>query len=591
MKAKSYDGAMAKVSRYYDVKRDKNGNRFLEVYVTGFLLQRIPLLNKSTAFTREERELLQLEGLLPAHITSIEEQKERVYRRYRLQDNDLEKHIYLRNLQDRNEVLFYALLIDHLEEMLPVIYTPTVGEAVREFSHIYRLPRGLALSTENIHKADQCFENVPLEDVRLVVATDSSAILGIGDQGFGGIAISIGKLSLYAGAGGVAPDKTLPIELDVGTDREDLLKDPLYLGVRHHRLKGEAYYQFMDRFVQAFKKRYPKAILQWEDFSKEAAFTLLERYRKELPSFNDDIQGTGAVTWAGVLNAMKIKGEPVTDQVFVVYGAGAGGVGVAWAIVQGLVREGLSEEEAKRRVYVLDSKGLLLSDRAMEDYKRPFAHDPEEVASWSHSGKAPNLLDVIQNAGATVLLGLSGRPGDFSEPVVRAMLAATSRPVIFPLSNPTSASEALPEDILRWTDGAAIVATGSPFDPVDYKGHKYPIGQGNNAFIFPGLGFGAILAHAREITDGMVIAASYALADFVDDAHIKQGMVYPYVREMREASVSVAARVILQAVEDGVAGTSRFTGLSEHDIADYVRRHFWEPHYLPYVKGEVSESE
>jgi len=586
MKAKSYDGSMAKVSRYYDVKRDKNGHRYLEVYVTGFLLQRIPLLNKSTAFTREERELLELEGLLPAHITSIEEQKERVYRRYRLQDNDLEKHIYLRNLQDRNEVLFYALLVDHLEEMLPIIYTPTVGEAVREFSHIYRLPRGLALSTENIHIADQAFANVPLEDVRLVVATDSSAILGIGDQGFGGMAISIGKLSLYTGAGGVAPDKTLPIELDVGTDREDLLQDPLYLGVRHHRLKGETYYQFMDRFVQAFKKRYPKAILQWEDFSKEAAFTLLERYRKELPSFNDDIQGTGAVAWAGILGAMRVKKASVTDQVYVVYGAGAGGVGVAWAIVQGLMREGLSEEEAKARVFVLDSKGLLLSDRAMEDYKRPYAHDPASVASWDYSGKAPGLLEVIKNAKATVLLGLSGRPGAFSEPVVRAMLENTDRPVIFPLSNPTSASEAFPEDILRWTDGKAIVATGSPFDPVEYKGRTYPIGQGNNAFIFPGLGFGAILARAREITDGMVLAASYALADFVDDAHIEQGMVYPFVREMREASVHVASRVIQQAVADGVADTPRFDGLSEHDVTDYVRRHFWEPHYLPYVKGE-----
>ncbi len=576
---------MAKVSRYYDVKRDKNGNRYLEVYVTGFLLQRIPLLNKSTAFTRGERRLLELEGLVPAHITTLEEQKERVYRRYRLQDNDLEKHIYLRNLQDRNEVLFYAVLVDHLEEMLPIIYTPTVGEAVRMFSHIYRLPRGLALSTENIDEADQAFANVPLEDVRLVVATDSSAILGIGDQGFGGMAISIGKLSLYTGGGGVAPDKTLPIELDVGTDREDLLQDPLYLGVRHHRLRGEAYYSFMDKFVQAFKKRYPKAILQWEDFSKEAAFTLLERYRKELPSFNDDIQGTGAVAWAGILGAMRVKKENVTEQNYVVYGAGAGGVGVAWTIIEGLKREGLSHEEALRRVFVLDSKGLLLNNRAMEEYKRPYAHDPAWIADWEYSGKAPGLLEVIKNAKATVLLGLSGRPGDFSEPVVKAVYENTKQPVIFPLSNPTSSSEALPEDVIRWTDGNAIIATGSPFDPVEYQGKKYEIGQGNNAFIFPGLGFGAILSHAREITDGMVLAASYALADYVSSDHIAKGMVYPYVREMSQASVRVAARVIMQAVADGVAETKRFEGLSEHDICDYVQKHFWKPEYLPYVKG------
>ena len=576
---------MAKVSRYYDVKRDKNGNRYLEVYVSGFLLQRIPLLNKSTAFTREERRLLGLEGLVPAHIASLEEQKERVYRRYRLQDNDIEKHIYLRNLQDRNEVLFYAILADHLEEMLPVIYTPTVGEAVRIFSHIYRLPRGLALSTDNIDQADQAFANVPLDDVRLVVATDSSAILGIGDQGFGGMAISIGKLSIYTGGGGVAPDKTLPIELDVGTDREDLLQDPLYLGVRHRRLRGEPYYEFMDKFVKAFKKRYPKAILQWEDFSKEAAFTLLERYRHELPSFNDDIQGTGAVAWAGILGAMRVKKEKATEQRYVVYGAGAGGIGVAWAILEGLKREGLSHEEALKRVFVLDSKGLLLSNRNMEEYKRPFAHDPSWIEGWEYSGKAPGLIEVIKNAKATVILGLSGQAGSFNEPVVKAVCENTDRPVIFPLSNPTSAAEALPEDIIRWTDGKAIIATGSPFDPVEYKGKKYEIGQGNNAFIFPGLGFGAILSHAREVTDGMVLAASYALADYVSDDHIAKGMVYPYVREMNEASIRVAARVIKQALEDGVAQTKRFDGLSEYDICDYVQKHFWKPEYLPYVKG------
>ncbi len=576
---------MAKVSRYYDVKRDKNGKRYLEVYVSGFLLQRIPLLNKSTAFTKEERKLLQLEGLLPAHVSNLEEQKERVYRRYRLQDNDLEKHIYLRNLQDRNEVLYYAILEDHLEEMLPIIYTPTVGEAVRFFSHIYRLPRGLALSHENIAEAEQAFENVPLEDVRLVVATDSSAILGIGDQGFGGMAISIGKLSIYTAAGGVAPDKTLPIELDVGTDRDDLLQDPLYLGVRHRRLGGEPYYQFMDKFVKAFKKRYPKAILQWEDFSKEAAFTLLNRYRKELPSFNDDIQGTGAVAWAGILSAMKLKKASVKEQKYLVYGAGAGGAGVAGALVEGLKHEGLSAEEALRRVYVLDSKGLLLSDRPMEEYKRPFAHEPKWIEGWSFSGKAPGLIDVIKNAGISVLLGLSGRAGAFNEPVVKAVLANDPRPVIFPLSNPTSSSEALPEDIINWTDGQAIVATGSPFDPVVYKGKTYPIGQGNNSFIFPGLGFGSILAHVSEITDGMVLAASYALADFVSEENLEAGMVYPQIKEMREASIQVAARVIAEAVKDGVAKTRRFEDLDVYDIADYVRRHAWEPKYLPFVRG------
>ncbi|RTH20762.1 NAD-dependent malic enzyme, partial [Thermus scotoductus] len=319
------------VSRYYDVKRDERGERYLEPYVSGFLLLRLPLLNKGTAFTEEERRALGLEGLLPPHVNTLEEQKERVYRRYRLIQSPLEKHIYLRHLQDRNEVLFYALLVDHLEEMLPILYTPTVGEAVREFSHIYRYPRGFTASTRNIDFIEQALANVPLEEVRLIVATDSSAILGIGDQGYGGMAISIGKLTLYTAVGGVGPDKTLPAELDVGTDREDLLTDPLYLGVRHRRLRGEEYYCFLDRFVEAVRRRYPKALIQWEDFAKEAAFNVLERYRKVVPSFNDDIQGTGAVALAGVLSACRLKGEKLSDQVVVIYGAGAGGIGVAWA--------------------------------------------------------------------------------------------------------------------------------------------------------------------------------------------------------------------------------------------------------------------
>jgi malate dehydrogenase (oxaloacetate-decarboxylating) len=415
------------VSRYYDVKRDEKGERYLEPYVTGFLLLRLPLLNKDTAFTEEERRALGLEGLLPPHVNTLEEQKERVYRRYRLQTSPLEKHIYLRNLQDRNEVLFYALLVDHLEEMLPILYTPTVGEAVREFSHIYRYPRGFTVSTKNIDRVEEALMNVPLEEVRLIVATDSSAILGIGDQGYGGMAISIGKLTLYTAVGGVGPDKTLPVELDVGTDREDLLKDPLYLGVRHKRLRGEAYYRFLDRFVEAVKKRYPKALIQWEDFSKEAAFTVLERYRKVVPSFNDDIQGTGAVALAGVLSACRLKGERLSEQVVVVYGAGAGGIGVAWALVEGMKREGLSAEEARARVLVLDSKGLLVEGRAMEEYKKPFAQRAERIAGWRFSGAYPNLLETVENARATVLLGLSGQGGSFTEPVARAMLQNTPR--------------------------------------------------------------------------------------------------------------------------------------------------------------------
>ncbi|WP_114312093.1 NAD-dependent malic enzyme [Thermus caldifontis] len=573
------------VSRYYDVKRDERGERYLEPYVSGFLLLRLPLLNKGTAFTEEERRALGLEGLLPPHVNTLEEQKERVYRRYRLIQSPLEKHIYLRHLQDRNEVLFYALLVDHLEEMLPILYTPTVGEAVREFSHIYRYPRGFTASTRNIDFIDQALANVPLEEVRLIVATDSSAILGIGDQGYGGMAISIGKLTLYTAAGGVGPDKTLPVELDVGTDREDLLKDPLYLGVRHKRLRGEEYYRFLDRFVEAVRRRYPKALIQWEDFAKEAAFHVLERYRKVVPSFNDDIQGTGAVALAGVLSACRLKGEKLSEQTIVIYGAGAGGIGVAWALREGLKREGLSQEEARERVLVLDSKGLLVEGRSMEGYKAPYAQRPDRIAGWRFSGSYPNLLETIQNARATVLLGLSGQGGSFTEPVVKAMLENTPRPIIFPLSNPTSASEALPDDLIYWTEGRALVAAGSPFPPVGYMGRTIPIGQGNNAFIFPGLGLGAVLARAREVTDGMVLEAAYALYDYTQ-GHFPE-LLYPPVSRLREVSPYVAARVMQKALEEGVAEEERVKGLSFKGLMEFVRSRFWEPRYLPYRPAPV----
>jgi malate dehydrogenase (oxaloacetate-decarboxylating) len=570
------------VSRFYDVKRDANGERFLEVNVTGFTLLRLPLMNKSTAFTLEERRRLGLEGLLPPHVNTLEEQKHRAYQRVKAYDAAIEKHIYLRNLQDRNEVLFFALLEDHVEEMLPLLYTPTVGEAVRLFSHIYRFPRGFSVDTGNLERCAEMLQNVPLEDVRMIVATDSSAILGIGDQGFGGMAISIGKLSLYTAAGGVAPDKTLPVGLDVGTDRDSLLEDPLYLGVRHKRLTGDAYDAFLDRFVQSVRARYPKAIIQWEDFSKDTAFKVLDRYRKIVPSFNDDIQGTGAVTLAGVLNACKLKGEHLRDQKVVIHGAGAGGAGVAWALVEGMKRDGLSDLEARARVLVLDSKGLLMTDRSMEAYKLPYAQTPDFVSGWTFAGKAPDLLETVRNARATVLLGLSGQGGCFTEPVVRAVHVNTPRPIIFPLSNPTANTEVLPEDALRWTDGAAIVATGSPFSDVTLNGTSYPIGQGNNAFIFPGLGFGSILARATEITDNMVLEAAYALSENTPEDSLEVGRVYPRIAGLREVSIRVAARVMQRAVLDGVAAEFSLRAKTLEELEALARTRFWYPKYLPF---------
>jgi malate dehydrogenase (oxaloacetate-decarboxylating) len=573
---------MARISSYFDIKRGADGREFMEVYLHGIALLRLVMTNKGTAFTADERVSLGLDGLLPPQINTIEQQLDRSIRGFRREPSPIAKYQYLRALQERNEVLYYALLARHLGEMLPIVYTPTVGQAVQEFNFLYQSARGMSLSPLNIERADRAMTGYPWDDVRMIVATDSSAILGIGDQGYGGLAIPIGKLALYTVGGGVSPFHTMPVVLDVGTDREDLIGDPFYLGVRQRRLTGAAYADFIEKFVVAVKARYPRAVIQWEDLSKEAAFSVLERYRKVLPSFNDDIQGTGAVTLAGVRSACQIKGETLRDQRVVLYGAGAGGVGVASAIWQGMMRDGLSEQEALSRIYVLDSKGLLTSDRPMEEYKRRFAHAPEEVAGWTSNGRAPLLLDTIKNARATVLLGLSGQAGTFSEPIVRAMAQVSARPIVFPLSNPTALCEALPEDILEWTDGTALVATGSPFDPVVRDGKSTPIGQGNNAFIFPGLGFGAILSDATEITDDMVMAASDALAHYTAERHIASGFIYPPVEELREVSVRVAIAVVRQAFTDGVATSKKVT---PETAEPYVRAKFWQPEYLPIVRG------
>jgi malate dehydrogenase (oxaloacetate-decarboxylating) len=575
---------MSRVSRYYDVLRNAQGERYLQVNVTGFGLLRLPLLNKSTGYTLEERRLLGLDGLVPPQFSTLEEQKERTYRRYRQQGSDLERHVYLRNLQDRNEVLFFALLEEHLAEMMPIIYTPTVGEAVKQFSEIYSYPRGLTVSAPTLPHIEETLNNVPLDDVRMIVATDSSAILGIGDQGFGGMAISIGKLSLYTVAGGVGPDKTLPVELDVGTEREDLLNDPLYLGSHHRRLTGKAYFDFLDRFVEAVSNRYPKTIIQWEDFARNNAFEVLERYRRVVPSFNDDIQGTGAMALAGVINACKLKAEAFTDQKIVVVGAGAGGIGVSWALREGLQRAGLTSEQAKSRVLVVDRQGLLLDHQTLEPHQVAYAQPQAGCADWPISGEFPNLLETVACAKATVLIGLSGVSGLFTQAVVQQMAKNTTRPIVFPLSNPTANAEALPEDVIRWSDGRAIVATGSPFRPVVYKGVEHTIAQGNNAFIFPGLGFGAILCRASEITDGMVLAAAEALAE-----ETPPGLVYSAIANLREVSIRVAARVMLQAVREHVAAEFRLRSFSLDDLEAYARSRFWYPQYLPFQLGKVEK--
>jgi len=565
---------MSAVSRYFDIETDPNGRERIASRVDGIALLRLVLLNKGTAFTPEERADLGLEGLLPPAVTTLEQQLERVYAGYQREVTPLARYQFLRALQERHEILFYALLEQHLEEMLPVVYTPTVGDACQQFSALYQYPRGLSFSPENVARAAVICDGYPLDDVRMIVATDSSAILGIGDQGYGGLAIPIGKLALYTVAGGVSPFHAMPVALDVGTDRDDLREDPFYLGVRRKRLRGDEYLAFIDAFVDAVRARWPRAVIQWEDLAKDAAFAVLERHRDRIASFNDDIQGTGAVALAGVINACKLKGERLRDQRFVIHGAGAGGIGVAWAIREGLRREGLSESEATSRIFVLDSKGLLTTARGCEAYKRAYAQPREAIADWKIAGFEPTLLETVQFARPTVLLGLSGQARAFGEDVVRTMAASCERPIIFPLSNPTSSCEAVPVDLFAWTDGRAIVATGSPFAPVDGR----PIGQGNNAFIFPGLGFGATLAEARAITDGMVLEASYALADYVEKNHLANGLIYPPIEELREASTHVAARVISRAIADGVST------LAQRPIEEFeetVRARRWVPKYLP----------
>jgi malate dehydrogenase (oxaloacetate-decarboxylating) len=570
---------MARLSRYFETVRDGHGRVAMRVQLDGAALLRLSLTNKGTAFPMEERIALGIDGLLPPRVSTLERQIDRTYASFRREPTPLAKYSNLRALQERNEILFYALLERHLPEMLPIIYTPTVGDAVKNASTIYQNARGLSLSSENIERAARVAQNCILDDVRIVVATDSSAILGIGDQGWGGLAIAIGKLALYT-AGGVSPYRSMPVGLDVGTEREDLLASPQYLGARQHRLRGEEYFAFLDKFVDAVRMRWPKAVLQWEDLSKDTAFDVLARYRKRLPSFNDDIQGTGAVALAGLVSACALRGRKLSGEVVVVHGAGAGGAGVAEAVVQGIVREGMTAADARARVFVLDSKGLLVEGRSMEEYKRALAQPRARIAEWGAG--VLDLETVVRASRATVLLGLSGTPGCFTEPVVRAVAGHTERPVVFALSNPTSSCEATPADVLAWTDGRALVATGSPFDPVRVGDRDVAIGQGNNAFIFPGLGFGAILAHASEITDSMVQAAAYALAEYVAEKHLAHGQIYPPVQEMRDVSRHVATRVAERAFDDGVARTKKF---DRAGAAEHVRARMWEPRYLPFVRG------
>lgn len=544
----------------------------------GFELLSSPMLNKDTAFTESERDELGLRGLLPSRVTTLEEQVTLELEHLHRKDDELEKYIGLAALQDRNERLFYRLLIDHLEELAPIVYTPTVGEACLQFSHVLRRPRGVWITPAEIGAIPALLRGIGRDGIRLIVATDNERILGLGDQGAGGMGIPIGKLSLYVAGAGLHPNLTLPVCLDVGTDNQALLDDPLYLGYQHPRLRGAAYDAFIEAFVQAVIEVFPDAVLQWEDFKQHNAIRLLDRYRYRLPSFNDDVQGTAAVVAAGVLAAVRHRGERLRDQRIVFLGAGAAGIGIARLLAAVMRAEGAAEHDVRRSLVMLDSRGLVYEGREdVADDKRPFALPEKDLLDYGLGlVDSHDLESVVRRVEPTVLIGTSGTPGAFTEAAVRAMAERTEAPIVLPLSNPTSRAEAVPADVLRWTGGRALVATGSPFVPVDVDGQERVVGQANNVFIFPGVGLGSVVSHARTITDRMLLVAAHTLAGMVSDERLAVGAMYPRLRELRSISRAIAIAVAQAARDDGVG-----RHLGDPEIEAAVDRAMWTPDYMP----------
>ena len=538
-------------------------------------------LNKGTAFTEEERTEFGLHGLLPPHVETLDDQTARAYEAFRKKDNDLERHIYLRALQDTNEVLFYRLLLDHIEELTPIVYTPTVALACEQFSHIYRRPRGIFISYPLRNEVPQLLRNRPNKDVDVIVVTDGERILGIGDQGAGGLGIPIGKLSLYTLIGGLRPERTLPIVLDVGTNNQERLNDPEYLGWRHERITGQAYFDFIDRFVQAVKQELPDTCLQWEDFATAHARPILNRYRNQLLTFNDDIQGTSAVALGAVLGAVKVAGKALKDQQVVMFGAGSAGIGVADGLRAAMKGDGLSEEEARGRFWVIDKNGLLHSGRKdLTSEQAVYAQPESRLAGWPRTSDGHiSLADVIGQIKATVLIGLSTVGGAFSESIVREMSRQADRPIIFPLSNPTSKSEAKAEDLIRWSDGRALVASGSPFAPVSYGGRKIPIAQCNNVYIFPAMGLAVVASGARRVTEAMMLAAARTLAGNSPALKDPSASLLPPLTDIRRVAAEIAIAVGIEAQKDGVA-----PNISEEELRRRVQKTQWTPSYPSYSR-------
>ncbi len=554
--------------------------RPLYIPYAGNGLLELPLLNKGSAFSEEERTRFNLHGLIPHAIENIEEQSQRSYQQYSAFSDAINKHIYLRNIQDTNETLFYHLIEQHLSEMMPIIYTPTVGEACQRFSDIYRRHRGIFISYPDRAHIDDIVQNINKKNVKVIVITDGERILGLGDQGIGGMGIPIGKLSLYTACGGISPAYTLPITLDVGTNNPQLLNDPIYMGWNQPRISGEEYYQFVDQVIDAVKRRWPKALIQFEDFAQKNAMPLLNKYRDQICCFNDDIQGTAAVSVGSLIAASRAAGKQLKDQTIAFLGAGSAGCGIAEQIVAQMVVEGLSDAEARARVYMVDRFGLFTSNQPnLLDFQRKLAQSPDRVAHWGNPEGVISLLDVIQNAKPTVLIGVSGQPGLFTEEVIKALAANCERPIVLPLSNPTSQVEAFPADILEWTEGKALIATGSPFEPVNYQGKLYNISQCNNSYIFPGIGLGVIAAGATRVTDSMLIASSNALADCSPLLQDPNADLLPDLNEIQQVSKFIAFRVAKAAMDAGVAAV-----MSDEALREAIEANFWKPEYRDYKR-------
>ncbi|HAU1475832.1 TPA: NAD-dependent malic enzyme [Legionella pneumophila] len=553
----------------------------IKVTKRGMDLLRDPILNKGTAFSLQERDEFALHGLIPTTVETLEQQVIRCLDAYSAKENPLEKHIYLRALQDRNEVLFYRFIIDNLVDILPIIYTPVVGQACEMFSHIYRQPRGVFLSYPERDKLDSIIQNIAsTRSIKVIVVTDGERILGLGDQGAGGLGIPIGKLSLYTSCGGIHPSNTLPIILDVGTNNKERLDDPEYIGWRHARISGKEYDDFVDQFVQSIKRHMPHVLLQFEDFAQQHAYPLLERYKNQLCTFNDDIQGTASVAVAAILAATRVTNTPLKEHRVALLGAGSAGCGISEQLVHAMMNQGLSEEEARSRFYLVDRYGLLHDEMTdLLPFQKGFVRSSTSLQNWKLEKKGEiTLTDVINNAQPTILLGVSGQPNQFKEAMIKTMLSYCERPIIFPLSNPTSRAEAIPQDLLNWTAGKALIATGSPFEPVVINGHKIEIAQCNNSYIFPGIGLGVVAGQAKRVTDLMMMAAAVALSELAPAIRTGEGRLLPELNSIREVSQHIARAVILQGIKEG-----HIEPMNNNKIDESIKRTMWTPQYEPYV--------